>query len=118
MNRGTWKHAELEIAALLGGERVPVTGRQRGDAPDIDHPTLSIEVKKVGQGKAPFVTKRLKEALEQASAASIESFRKDGRARTPIAVIEQTTDSRRIERYVVLTLNDFIDLTSAEEEDR
>jgi hypothetical protein len=118
MNRSTWKHAESAIADLLGGRRVPVTGRQRGDAPDIDHPTLAIEVKKVGQGKRPMVNERLKEALEQATAASMESFRKDGRARTPIAIIEQTTPSRRIERYVVLTLNDFIDLTSSEEEDR
>jgi hypothetical protein len=41
----TWKEAERRIAHLLGGRRVPVTGRQRGDAPDIDHPRLSLEVK-------------------------------------------------------------------------
>lgn len=29
----------------MGGRRVPVTGRQRGDAPDVEHPIFSIEVK-------------------------------------------------------------------------
>lgn len=41
----TWKEVERQIARLLGGERVPVTGRQRGSAPDIKHPWLSLEVK-------------------------------------------------------------------------
>ena len=47
-NRKRWKRAEREIADLLpdgGGVRVPVTGRGRGDAPDIRHPWLSVEVK-------------------------------------------------------------------------
>jgi hypothetical protein len=30
---------------LLGGRRVPVSGRFRGDSPDIQHNFLSIEVK-------------------------------------------------------------------------
>lgn len=41
----TWKSAERRIAEILGGRRVPITGRQRGDAPDIEHPTLALEVK-------------------------------------------------------------------------
>jgi hypothetical protein len=32
-----WKQAERRIADLLGGQRIPVTGRQRGDTPDIEH---------------------------------------------------------------------------------
>jgi hypothetical protein len=40
-----WKQAERKLAALLGGKRVPVSGRQRGFAPDIDHNLFSIEVK-------------------------------------------------------------------------
>lgn len=31
--RRAWKRDESEIARLLGGERVPVTGRQRADVP-------------------------------------------------------------------------------------
>jgi Holliday junction resolvase len=40
-----WKSCERRIAEELGGVRVPVSGRSRGDAPDVDHPSLSIEVK-------------------------------------------------------------------------
>jgi hypothetical protein len=40
-----WKTAERRIAKELGGTRVPVTGRGRGDVPDIEHPALSVEVK-------------------------------------------------------------------------
>lgn len=41
----TWKNIERKVAALLGGERVPVTGRQRGSAPDVQHELFSVEVK-------------------------------------------------------------------------
>jgi hypothetical protein len=40
-----WKRTERKIAAQLGGRRVPVTGRARGDAPDVAHDWLAIEVK-------------------------------------------------------------------------
>ena len=40
-----WKQTERKVAALLGGQRVPVSGRGRGDAPDIDHTWLAVEVK-------------------------------------------------------------------------
>ena len=41
----SWKRAEREIAQRVGGKRVPVSGRARGDAPDVEHPRLAIEVK-------------------------------------------------------------------------
>ena len=62
--RGAWKTIERQWATLLGGKRVPITGRQRGDAPDIDHPTLSIEVK---AGKT--ISTRLFDGMEQAKAS-------------------------------------------------
>lgn len=40
-----WKEIERRVAAKLGGERVPITGRIRGSAPDVEHGWLSIEVK-------------------------------------------------------------------------
>ena len=41
-----WKACERRVAKYIGNaERVPVTGRQRGAAPDIEHAWLSIEVK-------------------------------------------------------------------------
>lgn len=63
-----WKEAERRIAALLGGRRVPITGRERGDVPDIEHPALSIEVKH--RKKLPSLPMK---AMEQADAASKDS---------------------------------------------
>jgi len=37
MSRATWKRTERSIAGIIGGERVPVSGRQRGDQPDVRH---------------------------------------------------------------------------------
>ena len=64
--RGAWKAIERWWAELLGGKRVPITGRQRGDAPDIEHPTLSIEVK---AGKT--ISTRLSDGMEQAKASIV-----------------------------------------------
>ncbi len=45
-HRNAWKHNERVIAKYIGhAERVPITGRIRGNAPDIRHPWLSIEAK-------------------------------------------------------------------------
>jgi len=40
-----WKACERKVAALLGGARVPVSGRGGSNSPDIEHERLSIEVK-------------------------------------------------------------------------
>jgi len=40
-----WKEAERKIAKHIGGKRVPITGRQRGDVPDVAHEWLSVEIK-------------------------------------------------------------------------
>lgn len=45
MSDKAWKACERRVAKYIGGERVPITGRQRGDAPDIEHNWLSPEVK-------------------------------------------------------------------------
>jgi len=84
----TWKSVERRVAAYLGGERVPVTGRQRGSAPDISHPTLSIEVKH--RESVPFW---LKDALHQA-----ECSKKEGQL--PVAIIHEKR--MRVEDCVVL----------------
>lgn len=55
-NKPTWKDAERKIARILGAQilddetdpkvqRVPVTGRGRGNAPDVRHPFYSLEIK-------------------------------------------------------------------------
>jgi len=94
-----WKAEEREVAARLGGERVPVTGRGRGHAPDIQHNWLSIEVK---SGRNALSAKTILLALEQARA----SAKKNGGL--PIAVCVQSSGRGKPKRYVVcMTLDDF-----------
>ena len=73
----TWKATERAVALRLGGRRVPVTGRGRGDAPDVAHDTLSIEVKHRAALPAWLLG-----ALAQAQAAS-----RDGKV--PVAVLHE-----------------------------
>lgn len=92
----SWKAGERVIAARLGGQRVPITGRERGSAPDVDHEDLAIEVK-----TRASLPGWLNEAMEQAEASS-----RDGRL--PVAVIHE--DWRGYKRaLIVLRLGDFED---------
>ena len=74
-----WKAAERESARRLGGQRVPITGRVRGSAPD--HTTAgdlwSVEMK---MRKA--FPKWLLEALEQAIASQ-----EQGAGRWPLVIL-------------------------------
>lgn len=97
MSDKTWKSAERKIAALLGGERVPVTGRQRGSAPDIQHDVFSIEVKHRAQ-----LPDWLFDAMRQAEA----SQRGD---QIPLAVFHLKGMAYR-ESLVVLRLEDLLKL--------
>ena len=94
MTNPAWKRTERRIAALLGGRRVPVTGRQRGDVPDIAHDQLSIEVK-----HRASIPQWLCEAIEQAQASATP-------AQIPIAVIHQH-GKPYADALVVMTLADF-----------
>jgi len=91
-----WKACERRIAELLGGRRVPASGRTRGDCPDIEHPALSIEVK-----SRKALPAWLLDALEQAQAAS-----EDGRL--PVVVLHQDR-APYAESLVVLRLDTFAD---------
>jgi len=59
-----WKACERRVARYIGGERIPITGRQRGDVADIKHNWLSVEVKY--RKKLPDW---IKDAMSQAKAA-------------------------------------------------
>jgi hypothetical protein len=89
-----WKACERRVAELLGGRCIPVTGRQRGDAPDIEHEALSIEVK-----SRKALPAWLLGALKQAQAAS-----KNGRV--PAVVLHQD-HKPYTESLVLLRLSDF-----------
>ena len=60
-----WKACERKVAALLGGKRVPVSGRSRGHSPDIHHERFSIEVK--SRKKLPAW---IEDAMKQAEACA------------------------------------------------
>jgi hypothetical protein len=97
VNRGTWKSWERWWSLQLGGRRVPVSGRQRGDQPDVEHDTYSIEVK-CGRVMSPRLTDGMKQAV--ASAA--------GTNKTPLlCVTHRTTGKRDSSHYVVMRLADF-----------
>jgi hypothetical protein len=90
----SWKAVERAIAKELGGVRVPITGRQRGDVPDVSHPDLGLEVKAWRHLPA-----RVNEAMEQAEAAS-----RNGQL--PLAVIHE--DHRGYGRSLaVMRLSEF-----------
>jgi hypothetical protein len=89
-----WKSCERKVAALLDGERVPVSGRTRGDTPDVEHSTLAIEVKSRKE-----LPNWLEDALRQAEACA-----KDGQL--PVAVLHQ--DGRKYrDSLMVCRLGDF-----------
>jgi molybdopterin synthase catalytic subunit len=60
-----WKACERAVAKRLGGQRVPITGRGRGDAPDVAAEGLAVEVKERRQ-----LPQWIREAGEQAKAAA------------------------------------------------
>ncbi len=97
MTDRAWKACERRVAELLGGRRVPVTGRQRGDAPDVSHPWLSIECK-----HRRALPAWIADALDQAAAAS------DGGERLPVAILHEA-GQRHGRDVVLIRLADFRD---------
>ena len=87
-----WKKNERRIAAVLGGERVPVSGR--GDGPDVAHAWLSIECK-----HRASIPAWLKDALQQARKAA-----RDGQL--PVAVLHE---AGKHDSIVAMKLSDFRD---------
>jgi hypothetical protein len=90
-----WKATERSVARILGGRRVPVSGRGRGDAPDIAHPWLSLEVK-----DRATLPAWLLDAMAQAEASATP-------AQLPVAVLHRAGD-RYDRALVVLRLSDFV----------
>ena len=104
--RERWKRCERRIASYIGGERVPVTGRQRGSAPDIEHPWLAVEVKYREAGIPQWVD----EALAQADASKRLCQPPQGATRDahqlPVAILCGKGETAG-EARVVMRLEDF-----------
>lgn len=84
MSRRNWKASERRLASELGGERVPVSGRARGWAPDIEHDDYGLEVKT--RKNMPLL---LKEGMDQAVKASEWAKRRGKGERMPMLIIHQ-----------------------------
>ena len=95
MSRLSWKAAELALARYLHGERVPVTGRVRGWAPDIEHPVLALEVKT--RKRMPLL---LATGMAQAVAAAGWYVKKGKGSRLPVLIIHQ--DGTHFENSLVV----------------
>jgi len=83
-----WKGCERKVAALLGGKRVPVSGRGRGHSPDIHHERLSIEVK--SRKKLPA---GIEDAIKQAEACAQDR-------QLPLVVLHQ--DGQRYQEALIV----------------
>lgn len=99
-SRSRWKAVEREVAADFGGKRVPITGRARGDVPDIDCPNYSVEVK---AGRTALSAAKIRQAQDQARAASV------GTGKLPISVHIQSTQGRPAFKVVVIDYDLFIE---------
>ena len=93
-----WKTAERRIAAIIGGRRIPVSGRGKGDNPDVEQPpALSGEVR----ARASFPA-WLKTALKQAELSATDR-------KTPAVVLHP--DRRPYwDAPVILRLSEFAEL--------
>jgi hypothetical protein len=100
-----WKQAERRIAAILGGERVPVSGRGRGFAPDIEHPALAVEVKTRASLPA-----WIEDAMRQAEAAAeVDARHFDLPHKTPITVLHNDRKPYR-DALVLIRLSEFSEM--------
>ena len=101
MNRETWKAQEREYAKLLGGRRIPVTGRAGSDVPDITSHTIVGEVKKSSKGKCVSL-KTLK---------ALRGIKEVGNATHKIPVLFQAhkeAGKKNVEHVVSMYLDDFM----------
>ena len=101
--RRRWKALETALAKRLGGERVPVTGRTRGYAPDVRHGWLAIEVK---SRKAQL--KIIADMMDQAEKAAAYYERRGEGERLPLGVYH-VSGSRLDNAYCFMRLKDFED---------
>jgi hypothetical protein len=89
------------VAARLGGRRVPVSGRTRGDVPDIEHPWLAIEVK-----ARAVLPQWLQVAMEQAELSAAVAHQRGARQKLPIVVIHRH-GQRNDDNFIVMRQRSF-----------
>lgn len=100
----SWKAFERDVAKVLGGQRRPVTGLDRGDG-DVFTDQLEVQVKKRAAHPS---TNLLREWLD--------GIRRTAQRRNRIGVVVwKPTGSRTNEALVVMRLDDFTELAKSHE---
>jgi hypothetical protein len=105
MDRSTWKNWERKVAEWFGGDkvnakRIPVTGRNSGDVPDVETIKFAIEVK---AGKV--VSSRTLKAVEQARKAGATTNK------IPVVVQVHKLNNSKAIPLVTLDLATFLKIT-------
>ena len=104
----TWKKFERWVGSFLSelGDqalRVPVTGRTRGDSPDVTSNYLSIECK-----YRESIPKWIKDVMDQAIASSSIMWKGD-RMKVPVVFIKEK-GSKMDDTFVVFKLGELKEL--------
>ena len=107
MDRSVWKNWERKVAEWFGGDavnakRIPVTGRQSGDVPDVETIKFAIEVK---AGKV--VSSRTLKAVDQAKKAAVATNK------IPVVVQVHKVNKNVAVPLVTLDLTTFLKLTES-----
>ena len=97
MSNKAWKNWERKVAKYIGGERVPITGRARGDVPDIKHNWLSPEVKYTASG----MPQKWYQAREQSEASARDN-------QLPVQIYTEKGMTVG-DAFIVMRLSDFRD---------
>ena len=117
MDRSTWKNWERKVAEWFGGDsvnakRIPVTGRQSGDVPDVETIKFAIEVK---AGKV--VSSRTLKAVDQAKIPVVVQVHKVNKTvSVPLVTLDLATflkltePIRKEERRIKKSLDSSLDL--------
>jgi len=93
-----WKAAETAIAKRLGGKRVPISGRARGDVPDIE-PGVEFEWLSVEVKNREAVPLWLLDGMKQAHAAAKEG-------QLPVVILHKV-GTRYSDSILCLSMSDF-----------
>ncbi len=98
----TWKKVERAVAKIFGGKRVPVSGRGRGNVPDIDHPIFAFEVK-----CRPNHPALLRVAMDQAERSAEVEHDESGESKLPLVILHEW-GQRHMSDLAVMRVKDFL----------
>ncbi len=103
-SRERWKRHEMQIARAFNTERNPCIG---GEHSDFDTEDFAGEVK-TRKSLPQWLAKGIKQAATQGLA----------KGKIPVLVLSVSTQGRKTRNYALLELNDMLNVTQEEDDDR